>query len=205
MRYAGLAGLSALFLCSVIVLGAAYNWDSYLDEDGRYEYDYGVLTGQPGSPETAETIVGTLGSAAFPAQPGFYIPQKYIQKDTLTIEPVNQSDSASPVFLYGDGRVEVIPVDTGGRTLMGGVTFDELLDAYRLGLTVELKGHRFTLLSDNTAYRCFFIESARVLEPEMAPLVVYHTAIPLGVPILRSGSSARTECRCPRVSMLGET
>lgn len=179
MNYKGLAGMSALFLCAIIVLGAAYNWDSYVGDDGRYEYDCGLSKGQPGRPETAETIVGTLGSAAFPVQPGFYIPQRYIQKETLTIEPINNSKAVSPL-LYGDGRVEVIPVDSGGRTLMGGVTFDELLDAYRLGLTVELKGHRFTLLRNNTAYRCFFVESARVLEPERAPLVVYHTAMSSG-------------------------
>ena len=179
MKYRGLAGLSALFLCTVILLGAAYNWDSYVEDDDRYEYDYGVLTGKPGSPEAAETIVGTLGSAAFPVQPGFYIPQRYIQKKTLTIEPVNNSEAVSPL-LYGDGRVEVIPVDSGGRTLMGGVTFDELLDAHRLGLTVEVQGHRFTLLRNNTAYRCFYVESARVLEPETTPLVVYHTVMTSG-------------------------
>jgi len=180
MNYRGLAGMSALFLCAIIVLGATSNWDDYVRDDGRYRYDYGVSRGQPGPPGTAETIVGRLGSAAFPVQPGFYIPQRYIQKETLTIEPVNNSEAVLPVFLYGDGRVEVIPVDSGGRTLIGRVTFDELLDAYRLGLTVEVQGHRFTLLRNNTAYRCFFVESARVLEPERAPLVIYHTAISSG-------------------------
>lgn len=180
MRYRGLAGLSALFLCSVIVLGTASNWESYVRDDGRYEYDYGVTVGQPGRPEEAETIVGRLGSVAFPVQPGFYIPQRYIQKETLTIEPINNGEAVPPVILYGNGRVEVIQVDSGGRTLMGGVTFDELLDAYRLGLTVKVQGHRFTLLRDNTTYRCFFVESARVLEPERAPLVVYHTVMSTG-------------------------
>jgi len=180
VRYREVAGLSALFLCVIIVLGASSSWESYVEENGRYLYDYGLSTMQSGSPEAAETIMGTLGSAAFPVQPGFYIPQRYIQKDAMTIEPVNQSEASSPIYLYSDWRMEVIPVDSGGRTLMGGVTFDELLDAYRLGLTVELQGHRFTLPRNNTAYRCFYIESARVLEAERAPLVVYHMVMSTG-------------------------
>lgn len=133
--------------------------------------------GQTGSPEVEISILGRLGSAVFPVQPGFYIPEKYIYKEVLTIEPLNHSEVVRPVFLYSDWRMEVVPVDSGGKSRMGGVTFDELLDAYSLGLLVEVKGHTLNLSRDGRSYSCFFVDEVRILEPGSAPLVIYHTVI----------------------------
>ncbi|MCK4583523.1 hypothetical protein KAU18_09445 [Candidatus Bathyarchaeota archaeon] len=172
MRYRGLAGLSALFLCAVIVLGAASNWDSYVGDDGRYEYDYGLPMDQSVSPEAAETIVGRLGSATFPMEPHTSI-GRYFDVDALTIQALNASEYTTPLFLYGGPRYECIPAGARGNSVVGGITYDELSDAYKLELTVEVEGRRFSLLRENRTYSCFSVESARVLEPEKAPLVIY--------------------------------
>lgn len=176
VRYRGLAGLSALFLCSVIVLGTASNWESYVGDDGRYEYDYGLSMGQSVSPDAAETIVGRLGSATFPMEPHISM-RRYFDVDALTIQALNASESATPLFLYGGPRYECVPAGSRGNSIVGGITFDELSDAYELELIVEVEGHRFTLLRENRTYSCFFVESARLLEPGKAPLVIYNHQI----------------------------
>ena len=180
MKYRGLAGLSALFLCAVIVIGAASNWESYIGDDGRYEYDYGLSTGQSGSPEAAEIIVGRLGAATFPTELHISTPEgmrRYFDVDALTIKALNASECATRLFLYSGPRYECVPAFSGGNSLVGGITFDEMSDAYELELIVEVEGHRFTLLRENRTYSCFSVESARVLEPEKAPLVVYNHQI----------------------------
>jgi len=176
LRYRGIAGLSALFLCVVIALGVTYNWDSYLGDNGRYEYDYESLMGQPGSPELAETIVGRLGSATFPMEPHTSIGE-YFDVDALTIQALNASDDATPLILYGGPRYECIPTGSRGNSIAGGITYDELSDAYKLELVVEVEGRRFSLLRENRTYSCFSVESARILKPEKAPLVIYNHQI----------------------------
>ena len=67
----------------------------------------------------------------------------------------------------------MLGVGSGGKSAVNGVSFDEINDAYRLGLTVKVKGHRFSETREGVTYNMLHVTDFIVLEPEKLPLNIY--------------------------------
>ncbi len=123
---------------------------------------------------------GVFGSATFPVERFGPAPEpgdtrKYFDLDVLVLKFLDAENESREYYLHHGGRTEMILADQGGNGVAGGLTFDEINDAYKLGLPVEVEGPLFELQREGQTYPVLHAKRIKVKDREKAPLVAYHS------------------------------
>lgn len=123
--------------------------------------------------QTKMTVSGIMGCADFPVTRSGIAPMmgdtsRYHVSSVLTIENVD----GEPVYLQG-GRHEMIGSGSTGNSEINGVTFDEINDAFTLGLEVQVSGTHYRLKREGETYNILKVEDFKVIDPDKLPLIIY--------------------------------
>ncbi len=185
MKARDLLYLTQALLVAVILVGSFVYINSPREgiDQGRVRYDSG------GFPRTGEhkTLIGRVSPAPFPVSrfgpaPAIGDTEEYMRMDVAVLnvaEPGNMSEADS-YYLHCGGRTEMIPYHCGGNAEAGGVTFDELGEAFKLGLYLEVEGYSSEIARENNTYRVFHVEGIEILESERLPLIIHQSTMEKG-------------------------
>jgi hypothetical protein len=121
---------------------------------------------------------GVFESANFPVArfgpaPAIGDTRKYFNLDVLVLEFMDAQNESRRYYLHYGGRTEMILANSGGNTVVGGITFDEINDVYQQGIPVEIEGRPFELKREGRTYLVLHVEKINILDREALPLVVY--------------------------------
>jgi hypothetical protein len=121
-----------------------------------------------------------LESASFPVERFGPAPAKddtreYLNLDVLVLNFIDSENVSQRYYLHCGGHTEMILAKSGGNMVVGGLTLDEINDAYQLSLPVEVEGQPFKLKREGHTYSALHVERIKVLDQEHQPLVVYRT------------------------------
>lgn len=161
------------FLSLTIIVSSIY---SMPPESGP---DYSVA-------ENSEKTVlrGTLKSTRFSVErfgpaPMVGDTRRYMEIDVLVLDMEEAGAGAREYLLYYGGRTEMVPLG-GGNTVIGGLTLDEINDAYRVQAQVEVAGVICKLTREGRRYDMIQVDSIVILDRSALPLVIYHTVLEEG-------------------------
>jgi hypothetical protein len=110
------------------------------------------------------TLTGVLSNSTFPVSrfgsaPAIGDTRKYFDLEVLTL----LDENSDPVFLHYGGRTEMMLVNSTGTSKIYGVTLDEIHEAYRLGLEVEVRGERYSETRNGEKYEIIHVTSFKVI------------------------------------------
>src|SRR4030042_1336017 len=136
--------------------------------------------------ESGESVVllGSLKTTRLPvkwfgAAPPAGETRKYIEVDVLTLEAEEPGAGILEYLLYTGGIPEMVLLG-GGNTVIGGLTLDEINDAYKVGAQVEVAGGIYKLTREDTRDKVITVGSIEILDRSALPLVIYHTVLEQG-------------------------
>jgi hypothetical protein len=128
-------------------------------------------------------VRGTLKVSRFPVEwfgtaPAVGDTRRYREIDVLVLEPDEPSGVREYLLHYG-GRTEMVPLG-GGNMVIGGLTLDEIKDAYRVQAPVEVTGVVCKLTREGRRYDMIRVESIEIPDRSALPLVIYHILLEAG-------------------------
>jgi hypothetical protein len=179
MRERDLYSSATILLAVLIVVGSIF----YVKISCVFEVDqiqWQIEGEASGEGLEHRSLFGKLGSSPFPVtrfgpapEPGDT--RKYFDLDVLVLEFLDERNESEQYYLHCGGRTEMILTNSGGNTVVGGLTFDEIHDVYQLGFLVEVEGRPFELEREGKTYPVLHVEHIEVLDRENQPLVVYRS------------------------------
>lgn len=95
----------------------------------------------------------------------------------LTVEQRGDENVTSYFFLYNHARAgsifEVVSVGSETWGELGGITLEEVYDAYNSTSRVVVRGNAFVLSREGKEYQCIDVEGIEILNRKNTPLIVY--------------------------------
>lgn len=122
------------------------------------------------------TLTGWLKTQRFPMErfgpaPAVGDTRQYMDLDVLVMEH-QEGNQTTPYYLRIGGRTEMIIARSGGNGVAGGLTFDEINDAYAKNLLVRVQGDACTMQREGKVYMVLDVHEIKILSNN-APLVIY--------------------------------
>lgn len=153
------------FGAAIVLLFVSLYSTSYQLIDS-YEAEWGLK---------ARTLRGVMRAEMFPVRrfgqaPAIDDSRQYMELDVLALQ-----DNNSTIFLEIGGRTEMLLAKGSGNSRVGGTLMDEINDAYRLGLEVEISGNSYTKKREGVTYDLMKVSDFTIIEHEKIPLVIYES------------------------------